>query len=98
MSTVAIKCVSCGCFIPFGEMVEGGGARHEFEPLSEFGPERSEWVCARCVKKERRADKFLIAAAPELDALAEKAEAFARSVLTSDPASSTNIEANALIE
>ena len=44
------------------------------------------------------ANARLIAAAPELDALAEKADAFARSVLTSDPASSTNIEANALIE
>lgn len=47
------KCVSCGRFVPFSQM-GGGGAEFYFEPDNHFGPERSEWTCARCVEKERR--------------------------------------------
>jgi hypothetical protein len=50
--TSAIKCGGCGKFIPYEDCLDG--ARYEFEPLSEFGPERSEWICKRCVKAEQR--------------------------------------------
>lgn len=44
----AIKCVSCGQFIPYSEMERGGGAEFYFEPDSHKGPEISEWTCAKC--------------------------------------------------
>ena len=46
------KCISCGRFLSYAEME--GGAEFYFEPDNEFGRERSEWTCARCVEEERR--------------------------------------------
>jgi hypothetical protein len=46
----AIKCVGCGKFISYDDMGEDGPARFQFEPLSEFGPEVSEWSCADCAE------------------------------------------------
>lgn len=49
------KCEGCGQYIPSREMVlSDGRARFHFEPLSEFGPEVSYWLCGDCADKERR--------------------------------------------
>ena len=45
-----VKCVGCGKFIPYDDTGEDGHARFHFEPLSEFGPEVSEWTCAQCAE------------------------------------------------
>lgn len=45
---MSIKCVYCGRFISHADM-QTGEALFSFEPLSEFGPEVSEWTCRRCV-------------------------------------------------
>lgn len=42
-----IKCVQCGRFIA-EEAMRNGTAKHHFEPLSEYGPEVSEWLCGEC--------------------------------------------------
>jgi hypothetical protein len=44
-----IKCAECGSFIGYRE-IDASEARHHFEPLSEFGPEVSEWICGRCIR------------------------------------------------
>jgi hypothetical protein len=44
-----IKCSGCGQFIAYSA-ITAGEAGHRFEPLSEFGPEISEWFCAPCAK------------------------------------------------
>lgn len=49
------KCAVCGQYISH-EAISGGQAKHHFEPLSEFGPERSEWVCALCNQNARLRD------------------------------------------
>jgi hypothetical protein len=49
------KCVSCGKFIPYSQMGEGGGAVFYFEPDSHKGPEVSEWTCVECVRKQAAA-------------------------------------------
>jgi hypothetical protein len=41
------RCVSCGHYLSYVEMEDGSAAFH-FEPSSHFGPEVSEWRCARC--------------------------------------------------
>lgn len=46
------KCVACGKFIPYSQMESGGGAEFYFIPDNHFGPERSEWTCAECVKRD----------------------------------------------
>ncbi len=44
-----IRCVCCGRFIPYSDMdPEKGPASFYFEPDNHFGPERSEWTCAKC--------------------------------------------------
>jgi hypothetical protein len=43
-----MKCAHCGRFIANKQMIRGGGARCEYEPDSHFGPERIEWLCAKC--------------------------------------------------
>lgn len=48
-----INCISCGKFIAYSQLVEGGGASHYFEPDNEFGRERSEWTCKACVEKQK---------------------------------------------
>jgi hypothetical protein len=46
------KCVACGKFIPYAQMVaEGGGAVFNFEPASHYGPEVSVWTCAACAQR-----------------------------------------------
>lgn len=45
-----VQCAGCGKFIPYDDMAEDGPARFHFEPLSEFGPEVSEWTCRQCVE------------------------------------------------
>jgi hypothetical protein len=47
-----VKCASCGRFISYCEMEDGGGAKFYFEPASHFGPEITEWNCKECVAKE----------------------------------------------
>jgi hypothetical protein len=42
-----IRCTMCGKFISYAEIM-GGAVRHEFEPDSHFGPERSLWVHKKC--------------------------------------------------
>lgn len=49
----AIQCVSCGRFIAYKEMVEGGGAEFYFEPDNHFSQERCEWTCKKCALKEK---------------------------------------------
>lgn len=44
-----VKCVGCGKFIGMADFDRG---RCDFEPLSEFGPEKVEWSCWRCVGPE----------------------------------------------
>lgn len=46
------KCSGCGQFIGYAD-IENSRAYLHFEPASHFGPEISEWVCARCVDAER---------------------------------------------
>jgi hypothetical protein len=48
-----ITCADCGRFISYADCLDG--ARFRFEPLSEFGPERSEWICKRCNETPREA-------------------------------------------
>ncbi len=48
-----IKCAACGKFIPYSEMIDGGGARFTFEPDSHKGPEVSEWTCKKCAENEK---------------------------------------------
>lgn len=50
----AIPCTCCGKFMAYAEMDDGGGATFHFEPLSEFGPEVSEWTCRRCNNQSTR--------------------------------------------
>ena len=45
-----IKCHGCGKFIAYSAVVSGK-ASHHYEPLSEFGPEISEWECADCTPR-----------------------------------------------
>jgi hypothetical protein len=45
-----VKCAGCGKFIAVSDMLDGRAAHH-FEPLSEFGPELSEWECASCTPR-----------------------------------------------
>ena len=49
-----IKCAGCGKFLGYAEMEPGGGAKHEFEPLSEFGPEVSDWIRRKCNEREQQ--------------------------------------------
>lgn len=48
---ISIKCASCGKFIPYKEMKDGGGAKYFYEPDSEYGHEISEWTCKACTDK-----------------------------------------------
>lgn len=50
-----IKCAACGKFIANEDLAD---SHFHFEPLSEFGPEVSEWTCAGCVERERRVDEL----------------------------------------
>lgn len=45
--TKTVRCSGCGVFISYAD-IESGAAVHRFEPLSEFGPEVSEWSCPKC--------------------------------------------------
>lgn len=45
-----VKCASCGKFIGLDQFDD---AHCDYEPLSEYGPERIEWICGRCVKAGR---------------------------------------------
>jgi hypothetical protein len=47
----ACKCCSCGRFIGYDEMGEGGTASFYFEPDSDRGREISEWTCGACVAR-----------------------------------------------
>lgn len=49
-SMPGIKCAGCGQFISYAA-ITAGEAGHHFEPLSEFGPEVSEWFCGDCIEK-----------------------------------------------
>ena len=52
---MTVRCVACGKFIPYAEMVaEAAGAKFYFEPASHSGPELSEWTCAACTMRETR--------------------------------------------
>ena len=42
-----IKCAGCGRFVAYAA-IDSGEAEHHFEPLSEYGPEVSEWLCGDC--------------------------------------------------
>jgi hypothetical protein len=44
------RCADCGRFLSYAE-VESGETRFYFEPASHFGPEVTEWTCARCVAR-----------------------------------------------
>jgi hypothetical protein len=46
------KCAVCGQYISH-EAISAGQAKHHFEPLNEFGPEISEWVCSLCDQNAR---------------------------------------------
>lgn len=48
------KCESCGRFISYAEMAEGGGAKVDVTPDSHFGPERIEWTCPACITGEAK--------------------------------------------
>ncbi len=47
------NCAVCGRFIPWSETVEGGGARFEYTPDSEYTRELCEWICKKCSSKEQ---------------------------------------------
>lgn len=47
-----IKCDFCGRFIAHKELEEGGRARLDFTPDTEFTCEYSGWICPRCAKNE----------------------------------------------
>lgn len=49
--SATIACAGCGKFIAYAD-IESGASRCEFEPLNEFGPERIEHICPRCVAAE----------------------------------------------
>lgn len=42
-----IKCNECGKFIPRNDIINNT-AKYKFVPDSQFGPEKSYWVCQRC--------------------------------------------------
>lgn len=46
---MSIKCIGCGKFIGMKGLDE---ANFFFEPLNEFGPERLEWTCKKCVDEK----------------------------------------------
>ena len=48
-----IRCFDCGKFVSYDNM-ESGAARFYFVPDNHFGPERSEWTCAKCVIAEQK--------------------------------------------
>jgi hypothetical protein len=49
--TLPMNCVGCGQFVGASDE----DARCEYEPLSEYGPEKIEWLCGGCVQKEQAA-------------------------------------------
>ena len=51
-SAEPVKCVGCGKFVSYAEMSDGS-ASYYFEPDNHFGPEVSEWTCARCAAEGR---------------------------------------------
>lgn len=46
----AVRCAECGKFIADTDLER---SRFEHEPLNEFGPEVSEWVCFRHMEQAR---------------------------------------------
>jgi rubredoxin len=55
MAEGPVKCAACGRFIADERLA---ASHNGFEPLSEFGPERSEWTCPECVERERWEDEL----------------------------------------
>jgi hypothetical protein len=56
---MTVKCAVCGKFIPYSDLderEEGSRANFYFEPLSEYGPEVMEWICASCAAPDRLRD------------------------------------------
>ena len=46
-----IPCAGCGKFISYAD-IDAGQSRCEYEPLSDFGPERIDHICPRCIAAE----------------------------------------------
>jgi hypothetical protein len=52
VTITGIHCDGCGQWVS-GDATRG--AKCEYTPLNEFGPEELKWVCRKCVEKEEAA-------------------------------------------
>lgn len=61
---MSIACAGCGKFIAYAD-IDAGRSHCDYEPLSDFGPERIEHVCPACITKENQGDQASANNAPD---------------------------------
>jgi hypothetical protein len=56
MNRDPIKCVECGRFVEYDDLVSGKAKQSYYEPSSHFGDEKIEFLCRRCNIEPVRGD------------------------------------------